>query len=59
MPPFNRRPKTLKIEKKNKEGDSVDLQSNDFDHPLFFEQARKTAEAGYIANLLDVDNLTR
>ncbi|XP_058778982.1 mitochondrial import receptor subunit TOM20-like [Vicia villosa] len=37
----------------------MDLQSNDFDRLLFFEHARKTAEAEYAANPLDADNLTR
>lgn len=33
----------------------MDLQSNDFDRLLFFEHARKTAEAEYAANPLDAD----
>ncbi|EYU45410.1 hypothetical protein MIMGU_mgv1a013015mg [Erythranthe guttata] len=32
---------------------------NDFDRLLFFEHARKTAEATYTKNPLDADNLTR
>ncbi|KAL9673573.1 hypothetical protein QQ045_029834 [Rhodiola kirilowii] len=36
----------------------MDMQ-NDFDRLLFFEHARKTAEANYIKNPLDADNLTR
>ncbi|KAJ8750085.1 hypothetical protein K2173_014000 [Erythroxylum novogranatense] len=31
----------------------------DFDRILFFEHARKTAEAAYVKNPLDTDNLTR
>ncbi|CAL9078198.1 unnamed protein product [Musa textilis] len=37
----------------------MDLQQNDFDRLLFFEHARKTAEAAYANNPLDADNLTR
>uniref|UniRef100_A0A804K1G2 Mitochondrial import receptor subunit TOM20 n=1 Tax=Musa acuminata subsp. malaccensis TaxID=214687 RepID=A0A804K1G2_MUSAM len=37
----------------------MDLQQNDFDRLLFFEHARKTAEAAYASNPLDADNLTR
>ncbi|PON61306.1 Mitochondrial import receptor subunit [Parasponia andersonii] len=37
----------------------MDLQPNDFDRLLFFEHARKTAEATYAQNPLDADNLTR
>ncbi|KAK7266953.1 hypothetical protein RIF29_19615 [Crotalaria pallida] len=37
----------------------MDLQQNDFDRLLFFEHARKTAEAEYAKNPLDADNLTR
>ncbi|XP_064975478.1 mitochondrial import receptor subunit TOM20-like isoform X2 [Musa acuminata AAA Group] len=37
----------------------MDLQQNDFDRLLFFEHARKTAEAAYSSNPLDADNLTR
>ncbi|GKV26162.1 hypothetical protein SLEP1_g35511 [Rubroshorea leprosula] len=33
--------------------------SSDFDRLLFFEHARKTAEATYAKNPLDADNLTR
>ncbi|KAL0351145.1 UNVERIFIED_CONTAM: Mitochondrial import receptor subunit TOM20 [Sesamum radiatum] len=33
--------------------------SNDFDRLLFFEHARRTAEATYAKNPLDADNLTR
>lgn len=33
--------------------------SSDFDRLLFFEHARKTAEAAYIKNPLDAENLTR
>ncbi|KAJ4729467.1 putative Mitochondrial import receptor subunit TOM20 [Melia azedarach] len=36
----------------------MDMQS-DFDRLLFFEHARKTAEATYAKNPLDADNLTR
>lgn len=36
----------------------MDMQS-DFDRLLFFEHARKTAEAAYAQNPLDADNLTR
>uniref|UniRef100_A0A7N0V7M6 Mitochondrial import receptor subunit TOM20 n=1 Tax=Kalanchoe fedtschenkoi TaxID=63787 RepID=A0A7N0V7M6_KALFE len=36
----------------------MDMQ-NDFDRLLFFEHARKTAEANYIKNPLDAENLTR
>ncbi|KAI3417924.1 uncharacterized protein J3R85_014056 [Psidium guajava] len=36
----------------------MDMQS-DFDRILFFEHARKTAEATYAKNPLDADNLTR
>ncbi|CAA2984462.1 mitochondrial import receptor subunit TOM20 [Olea europaea subsp. europaea] len=32
---------------------------NEFDRILFFEHARKTAEATYAKNPLDADNLTR
>ncbi|CAM8976604.1 unnamed protein product [Rhodiola kirilowii] len=38
---------------------STTTSKNDFDRLLFFEQARKTAEANYIKNPLDADNLTR
>lgn len=37
----------------------MDLQQNDFDRILFFEQARKTSEATYTKNPLDAGNLTR
>ncbi|KAJ1401841.1 Tetratricopeptide-like helical domain superfamily [Sesbania bispinosa] len=37
----------------------MDLQQNEFDRLLFFEHARKKAEAAYAANPLDADNLTR
>ncbi|KAJ7970604.1 Mitochondrial import receptor subunit TOM20 [Quillaja saponaria] len=37
----------------------MDLQQSDFDRLLFFETARKTAEATYAKNPLDADNLTR
>ncbi|XP_020227323.1 mitochondrial import receptor subunit TOM20 [Cajanus cajan] len=37
----------------------MDLQPNEFDRLLFFEHARKTAEADYTKNPLDADNLTR
>ncbi|XP_027351174.1 mitochondrial import receptor subunit TOM20-like [Abrus precatorius] len=37
----------------------MDLQQSEFDRLLFFEHARKTAEAAYVANPLDADNLTR
>ncbi|RRT84508.1 hypothetical protein BHE74_00011178 [Ensete ventricosum] len=44
----------------------MDLQANDFDRLVFFEHARKTAEAAYAVNPLDADvsaippfNLTR
>ncbi|KAK7336075.1 hypothetical protein VNO77_16604 [Canavalia gladiata] len=37
----------------------MDLQQSEFDRLLFFEHARKTAEAAYAANPLDADNLTR
>ncbi|GMN57515.1 hypothetical protein TIFTF001_026625 [Ficus carica] len=37
----------------------MDLQQSDFDRLLFFEHARKTAEATYAKNPLDSDNLTR
>ncbi|XP_015946582.1 mitochondrial import receptor subunit TOM20 [Arachis duranensis] len=37
----------------------MDLQQNEFDRLLFFEHARKTAEAEYAKNPLDADNLTR
>ncbi|KAE9612549.1 hypothetical protein Lal_00005908 [Lupinus albus] len=37
----------------------MDLQQNDFDRLLFFEHARKTAEAEYSLNPRDADNLTR
>ena len=33
----------------------MDLQQSEFDRLLFFEHARKTAEAAYAANPLDVD----
>lgn len=33
--------------------------ANDFDRLLFFEHARRTAEASYAKNPLDVENLTR
>ncbi|CAM8959060.1 hypothetical protein QQ045_005338 [Rhodiola kirilowii] len=36
----------------------MDMQT-DFDRLLFFEHARKTAEANYIKNPLDAENLTR
>ncbi|GAY36162.1 hypothetical protein CUMW_279310, partial [Citrus unshiu] len=36
----------------------MDMQS-DFDRLLFFEHARKTAEAAYAKDPLDADNLTR
>ncbi|XP_020228919.2 mitochondrial import receptor subunit TOM20 [Cajanus cajan] len=36
----------------------MDLQPNEFDRLLFFEHARKTAEADYTKNPLDADNLT-
>lgn len=39
--------------------DSMDFQQNEFDRILFFEHARKTAEAEYAKNPLDADNLTR
>ncbi|PRQ54262.1 putative plant specific mitochondrial import receptor subunit TOM20 [Rosa chinensis] len=37
----------------------MDLQHNDFDRILFFEHARKTAEATHAKNPSDADNLTR
>ncbi|KAG7017828.1 Mitochondrial import receptor subunit TOM20, partial [Cucurbita argyrosperma subsp. argyrosperma] len=37
----------------------MDLQPNEFDRLLFFEHARKNAEAAYANNPLDADNLTR
>ncbi|THU68888.1 hypothetical protein C4D60_Mb08t08600 [Musa balbisiana] len=37
----------------------MDLQPNDFDRLVFFEHARKAAEAAYAVNPLDADNLTR
>ncbi|XP_054800664.1 mitochondrial import receptor subunit TOM20-like [Prosopis cineraria] len=37
----------------------MDLQQSDFDRLLFFEHARKTAEATYAGDPLDADNLTR
>ncbi|XP_022156528.1 mitochondrial import receptor subunit TOM20 [Momordica charantia] len=37
----------------------MDLQHSDFDRLLFFEHARKSAEATYAKNPLDADNLTR
>ncbi|KAJ7974867.1 mitochondrial import receptor subunit TOM20 [Quillaja saponaria] len=37
----------------------MDLQASEFDRLLFFEHARKTAEATYNTNPLDADNLTR
>ncbi|XP_022928550.1 mitochondrial import receptor subunit TOM20-like [Cucurbita moschata] len=37
----------------------MDLQPSDFDRLLFFEHARKNAEASYAQNPLDADNLTR
>ncbi|WOL16152.1 hypothetical protein Cni_G24934 [Canna indica] len=37
----------------------MDLQSNDLDRLVFFEHARKAAEAAYAANPRDADNLTR
>ncbi|XP_009790058.1 mitochondrial import receptor subunit TOM20 [Nicotiana tabacum] len=35
------------------------MEQNDFDRLLFFEHARKTAEATYAKDPLDADNLTR
>lgn len=37
----------------------MDLQQSDFDRILFFEHARKTAEATHAKNPPDADNLTR
>ncbi|KAF5457394.1 hypothetical protein F2P56_021498 [Juglans regia] len=37
----------------------MDMQHGDLDRILFFEHARKTAEATYAKNPLDADNLTR
>lgn len=37
----------------------MDMQPSEFDRILFFEQARKSAEAIYSQNPLDADNLTR
>uniref|UniRef100_I1K1X3 Mitochondrial import receptor subunit TOM20 n=1 Tax=Glycine max TaxID=3847 RepID=I1K1X3_SOYBN len=37
----------------------MDLQQSEFDRLLFFEHARKAAEAEYEKNPLDADNLTR
>ncbi|EXC33361.1 Mitochondrial import receptor subunit TOM20 [Morus notabilis] len=37
----------------------MDLQQSDFDRLLFFEHARKNAEAAYEKNPIDADNLTR
>ncbi|CAJ1947728.1 unnamed protein product [Sphenostylis stenocarpa] len=37
----------------------MDLQQGEFDRLLFFEHARKNAEAEYIKNPIDADNLTR
>ncbi|XP_027358100.1 mitochondrial import receptor subunit TOM20-like isoform X2 [Abrus precatorius] len=37
----------------------MDLQQSEFDRLVFFEHARKTAEAEYVKNPLDADNLTR
>ncbi|KAG6493067.1 mitochondrial import receptor subunit TOM20-like [Zingiber officinale] len=37
----------------------MDLSETDFDRILFFEHARKTAEATYATNPLDADNLTK
>ncbi|KAF7801703.1 mitochondrial import receptor subunit TOM20-like [Senna tora] len=38
---------------------TMDLQQSDFDRLLFFEHARKTAEATYAKDPLDAENLTR
>ncbi|CAI0457637.1 unnamed protein product [Linum tenue] len=37
----------------------MELAGNEFDRILFFEHARKTAEAAYANNPLDAENLTR
>ncbi|KAF7819420.1 mitochondrial import receptor subunit TOM20-like [Senna tora] len=37
----------------------MEMQQSDFDRLLFFEHARKTAEATYSSDPLDADNLTR
>ncbi|XP_057445687.1 mitochondrial import receptor subunit TOM20-like [Lotus japonicus] len=37
----------------------MDMQQSEFDRLLFFEHARKAAEAEYAKNPLDADNLTR
>ncbi|XP_010250723.1 PREDICTED: mitochondrial import receptor subunit TOM20-like [Nelumbo nucifera] len=37
----------------------MDVPQSDFDRLVFFEHARKTAEANYAKNPLDADNLTR
>ncbi|XP_020261069.1 mitochondrial import receptor subunit TOM20-like [Asparagus officinalis] len=37
----------------------MDLPQNDFDRLIFFEHARKAAEATYAKNPLDAENLTR
>ncbi|CAL1391428.1 unnamed protein product [Linum trigynum] len=37
----------------------MELAGNEFDRMLFFEHARKTAEAAYANNPLDAENLTR